>query len=100
MGPAGHACTGLLVYLREDRAGHPSCNDASHRIFRTASGKTAGIEAPEVFPGTRPSSINPGQDDRHGAITGALLDWLPELVHLLWVAKQEGANESHQGHGG
>ena len=72
--PAGHACSGLLVYLREDRAGYPRCDDADHCLFRTASGKTASIEAPEVFPGAGPSVARRGKDDRPVAITGALLD--------------------------
>jgi len=80
MGPAGHACPDLLVHLREDRARDQDWDDASHCLFRTASGKTAIIEAPEVFPGAWPSVARPGKDDRHAAITGALLDKLPELA--------------------
>ena len=71
---ARHACPGLLVYLREDRASHQRCDDANHCIFRTASGKTASIEAPGVFSGAGPSAARPGKDDRHVAIAGALLD--------------------------
>ena len=71
MGRDGHACPGLLVYLREDRASHQRCDDASHCIFRTASGKTASIEAPGVFSGAGPSDARPGKDDRHIALAGA-----------------------------
>jgi len=74
MGCAGHACLGLLVYLREDRANRQRCDDANHFLFRTASGKTASIEAPGVFSGAGPSAARPSKDDRHVAIAGALLD--------------------------
>ena len=86
---AGHACPGLLVYLHEDRASHPRCDDANHCVFRTASGETASFKAPAVFPGAGPSAAHAGKDDRRVAIAGALPDqsgmrsrW---ILIALWV---------------
>src|SRR5215813_5782942 len=72
MGRARHACPDMLVYLREDRARHQACADANPFIFRTASGKTASIEAPGFVSAAGPSAAHPSQGELHSAVAGAL----------------------------